>query len=189
MTRLLSNVPSGTRVTVFGITDRTFTQPSILLSARISDDPGYFGERLVAARKQLLRTWIARSAKLVPRSRYTDVIGAFLLAAKIFEPEVADHKTLVVLSDMRHHTRELDFESSAVVPEFSQLAGKMKSPMADLRGVGVYVVGVDGAEKPISYWTGLQMLWVDYLGNAGAQVRAYSVMRELPMSEDLERPQ
>jgi hypothetical protein len=30
---------------VSGITDHSFTQPAILLSASISGDPGYFGER------------------------------------------------------------------------------------------------------------------------------------------------
>jgi hypothetical protein len=33
-------------VTVIGITDHSFGKPDILLSARIPDDAGYFGERL-----------------------------------------------------------------------------------------------------------------------------------------------
>ena len=40
-------------VTIIGITDHSFSQPYILFSATDSDDPGYFGERLGAARNQL----------------------------------------------------------------------------------------------------------------------------------------
>ena len=46
VTRLLATVPAGSKVTVIGITENSFAQPYVLLSATVSDDQGYFGERL-----------------------------------------------------------------------------------------------------------------------------------------------
>jgi hypothetical protein len=69
VTRLLASVPASTKVTVIGITENSFAQPYILLSATISDDQGYFGERLTAARQQLIDVWQKRSAQLEPSAR------------------------------------------------------------------------------------------------------------------------
>jgi len=43
--RLLATSPAGAHITVLGITDRSFVQPSILLSAELSEDSGYFGRK------------------------------------------------------------------------------------------------------------------------------------------------
>jgi hypothetical protein len=55
VTRLLTQVPAGSHVTVFGITDYSFAQPYILLSADVGDDEGYFKEKLACARQELAR--------------------------------------------------------------------------------------------------------------------------------------
>jgi hypothetical protein len=60
VTRLLSQVPPDSHVTVIGITDHSLTQPHILLSVHVPDDAGYFGERLNAARSQLVRMEVAQ---------------------------------------------------------------------------------------------------------------------------------
>ena len=127
--KLLSQVPAGSRVTVIGITDRSFAQPYILLSARVGSDPGYFGERLSVARSQLVRTWRVRSGRLDPRFKHTDILGALQLAAQIFaqEPDAAP-KTLVVFSDMRQNTPELNLESPKVVPQYGTLAKQCGAP-------------------------------------------------------------
>jgi hypothetical protein len=65
VTRVLSQVPAGTRITVIGITDHSFIQPYILLSAHVQGDAGYFGERLATSRAQLVGVWKLRAAKLV----------------------------------------------------------------------------------------------------------------------------
>ena len=58
-----------------------------------------------------MRALQAKSARLAPQSRYTDVFGALLVAGQVFANEsTANRKVLVVLSDMWHHTRELDLE-------------------------------------------------------------------------------
>jgi hypothetical protein len=61
VTKLLTQVPADSRVTIIGITDKSFAQPDILLAATIPSDAGYFGERLKAAQLQIMRAWKLRS--------------------------------------------------------------------------------------------------------------------------------
>jgi hypothetical protein len=102
VTRLLAQVPADTRLTVIGITDHSFAQPYILLSATIPADPGYFGERLSSARNELVRIWKLRSAHLEPCFAATDILGAMQLASQIFNQQPSgDQRVLVFFSDMR----------------------------------------------------------------------------------------
>ena len=181
VTTLLAHVPADSRVTVIGITDKSFAQPDILLSATIPANPGYFGERLNAARRQLVSTWKTRSAKLQPQYRYTDIIGALLLAEQVFHQQAEPgQKVLIIYSDMRHHTPDLNLESISSIPSFSQMSRLQKSAMPDLRGVRVFILGVDGAGKGIAYWQSLCEFWTQYLRAIGASCNSYSILREGP---------
>src|ERR1700691_6124842 len=81
---LLGSVPAGSTITVIRITENSFGQPYILLAATISDDPGYFGERLASARHQLVGAWQTRSMQIKPSAKNTDILGAALLASELF---------------------------------------------------------------------------------------------------------
>jgi hypothetical protein len=177
---LLAQVPAGSQVTVLGITDKSFAQPDILLLATIPDDPGYFGERLKSAQLQLVHAWNARSANLAPNFRQTDILGALLLAGEIFNQQnSAGDKTLVILSDMRQQTADLDLESPSTVPRFYSMRKKARSICdARLGRVRVYILGVDGAGKSLSYWRSLQQFWTDYIRVSGASLESYMALRE-----------
>lgn len=82
--QVLAHAPAGARITVFGITDSSFAQPLILLSAELLEDPGYFQEKLAAGRNQLLHAWQERSKALEARSPHTDILGACLVASELF---------------------------------------------------------------------------------------------------------
>jgi hypothetical protein len=180
VSRLLSQVPAGSRVTVIAITDRSFAQPYILLSARTASDPGYFGERLNTARSQLVRAWKLRSAHLEPHFQQTDIFGALHLASQIFAQQSdSDKSTLIIFSDMRQSTPELDLESPRIAPSFSQVITQCGS-MPDFKNVRVFVLGTDGAAKSSAYWESLQLFWKGYFSSAGAVLQSYSVLRELP---------
>jgi hypothetical protein len=183
VTRLLAQVPAGSRLTVIGITDKSFAQPDILLSAKIPEDTGYFGERLRSAQSELVRAWKGRSGQLKPRFPHTDIMGALILSGQIFEQHPdSSRKILVIFSDMRHSTPGLDLQSRSTVQTLS-LAGTTSGAnvlLADLRHVEVYALGVDGAGKTITYWQSLRDFWVEYLRGARANLRTYSVLREMP---------
>jgi len=181
VTVLLGQVPGDSQVTVIGITDHSFTQPDILLSATIPADAGYFGERLRAARSELVRVWRTRSAKLQPRYRSTDIIGALMLAGQILERPAA-RKILVILSDMRHRTVDLDLESPPTVPAFARFRTAGKAADIELSTVEVSVLGVDGAGKSIAYWESLHRFWAEFFRANGATLKDYSALRSLPKS-------
>jgi hypothetical protein len=58
---------------LLAITDDSFAQPYVLLSARIASESGYFGEKLAAARQQLENSWRTRSRELAPSYPGTDI--------------------------------------------------------------------------------------------------------------------
>jgi hypothetical protein len=47
--------------------------------------------------------------------------------------------------------------------------------------------GVDGAGKPTEYWQSLRNFWRAYFQNARADLRTYTVLRDLPAALDAER--
>jgi hypothetical protein len=86
---------------------------------------------------------------------------------------------LVIFSDMRESTPDLDLEPLPTVPLTESLV-KAKGELLDLDGVEVFVLGADGAGKSTFYWQSLQAFWREYLSRAGAAVREYSVLRNMP---------
>lgn len=183
--RILGQVPAGARIAIIGITDHRFTAPDILLRARVPDDPGYFGERLRAARGQLLAAWKARSARMDPHFPGTDIFGALALASQIFAAEAdGGRKVLVMFSDMREDTPEVDLESPEVVPGLQAVAQRA-GPLPDLRATEVYILGADGIGKSTAYWQSLKGFWAEYFNRARAKLKCYSVLRDLPGDTEL----
>jgi hypothetical protein len=56
-------------------------------------------------------------------------------------------------------------------------------PIPDLKNVKVYVLGLDGAGRPITYWKNPRAFWIAYSQAAGAMVMNYSVLQEGPNFE------
>jgi len=174
-------VPAGAHITVIGITGRTFAQPYILLSASVSPDPGYFGERIDAARNALIRGWSVRSATLRPDSQSTDILGAFLLASQIFAQSPAgNRKLLLIFSDLRNTASGLNLERPLSLLHAQSLLDARHISVADLQGITVDALGVDGAGESTTYWQRLQAFWAEYLRQSGARVGSFSVLRGLP---------
>jgi hypothetical protein len=180
VSRLLGKVPPSTHVVVLGITDKSFAHPYILLSATVTDDAGHFGERLAAAQGDLVQLWKRRSARLKPEFRYTDIFGALLVAEQIFAgSRNRGRHVLIILSDMRHHTPDLDLESGGFAPHFSALKMQNGFSCVALPDAEVFVAGVGADGKSIAYWESLKEFWSEYFQSAGARLRAYSALREL----------
>jgi hypothetical protein len=86
---------------------------------------------------------------------------------------------LIILSDMRHHTPNLDLESGGIAPHFSALKTQNGFSCVALPDVEVFVAGVGADGKSIAYWESLKEFWSEYFQSAGARLRAYSALREL----------
>jgi hypothetical protein len=185
VTRLLASVPTNSKVTIIGITEKSFSQPYILFSATVSDDQGYFGERLAAARQQLIRAWQKRSAQLGPNAGSSDVLGALFVASALFqEPRVRQRKVLVLYSDMRHVTPGLDLESPVTIRvEAALTTVERHKLLAHLSGVEVFVVGADAAHESVAQWESLKQFWATYFEKTGATLYSYSILCEPPRLE------
>ena len=181
VTRLLAQVPAGSRVTVLAITGNSFAQPYILLSAEVPTDEGYFKEKLASARQHLIRTWQKRIDHLQAGFSHTDILGALLLADQLFHDRPSGEKdVLVILSDMRQDTADLNLETTETFDARAALAKtEIKGLVARMENVEVYVLGADNAGNPIGYWNRLRGYWIEYFKKAGANVESYSVLREL----------
>ncbi len=177
---ILARVPANTRITVIGITDQSFGEPLTVLDARIPADAGYFQERLTAARQALLQAWAARAKSLVPSFKRTDILGVLLLASQIFQNSPKSGKVLVIFSDMRENAGNLNLEKSKGDVHLALARAAQGRTTPDLKGVEVYVLGADNARKPMSYWTSLRDSWAEYFKRTGADLKTYTVLRELP---------
>lgn len=182
VTAILGTVPGGTKIRVVGITDNSFATPYIIFSGELGDDEGYFKERLAEGRGALARAWALRAAKLSACYHETDILGAVLVASEMFREEPRSRRrVLVVLSDMRQATGALDLERQPLVKAETSLQQATNNKLiADLSGVDVYAEGVDGAGESVAYWQSLQDFWRAYFARAGATVKRYSPLRDLP---------
>jgi len=179
ITQLLARIPSGSHVTVLGITNNSFAQPYVLLSANVSPDEGYFKERLASARRAMAQAWTARSASLKPAFRQTDVFGAALLAGQVFEKSPANtKKVLVILSDMVHETKSLTLKKSTEAYRREQLARLKASGMTtNLKNVDIHVLGSEVHDIQPFEWHRLQEFWKEYFRVSEANLIQYSVLR------------
>ena len=181
VSQVLRQVPAGAHVTVLGITDDSFAQPYFLLRATVAPETGYFGEKLASARQQLETAWKAKSRDLTPSFAGTDLFGAFLVAGQIFQEAGAGRRdVLVVFSDMWQETREFNFAKMREVcaPEAMEKVRTQKL-LANLRDAEVEVLGTDVPGRSKAEWACVRDFWMRYLVEAGAQLREYSVMREM----------
>jgi hypothetical protein len=181
VTRILAQVPAGAHVTVVGITDNSFAQPYILLSGGAGGDEGYFREKITSARQQLVRNWKKRTDHLQAGFSHTDILGALFLAGQLFHEGPTDRKdVLVILSDMRQDTADLNLET---LTRFDVRAAVSRTErqglIACLGNVEVYVMGVDNTGRTIAYWDRVRDYWLEYFVKAGSRVYRYSVLREL----------
>jgi integrase len=185
ITKILAALPAGAKVTVIGITDDSFATPYIILSGELTNDEGYFKERVAKGRLALTRAWQARSAQLAPHCAQTDILGALFVASEVFhESSGGRRKIVVVFSDMKQATRALNVERQpmAQTPAALQQVANNKL-FADLRGVDVYAEGVDAAGESVAYWQSLHDFWEAYFAQAGATLARYSALRDLPEFE------
>ena len=185
--RLVETLPVGARVRVFGITDQSFSRPLVMLSGDIPDDRGplAFVDRIETARRRLAAAMRDLGRNAPPKYPQTDVIGFLIVAGDLLHEEPRGRKVLVMFSDMRHSAPPPNIESPRLVPVAGALrAVEARHEIADLRAVNVYVYGVHAAGKDIPYWQSLRAFWEQYFAKAGATLKCFSMMREVPSMWD-----
>jgi hypothetical protein len=179
---ILGQAPLGTHLTVLGITDNSFAQPYILLSATISSDAGYFGEHLAAAHRQLQVAWGNKAHDLGPSYPGTDLLGALMVAGQIFAKAGAGkRKILVAVSDMRQETAELNLSGKRCAQQKVD-AAKTERLLANLDNSDVYAIGVDSFGSNKADWMCLHDFWAQYFAQVGARLLDYSLLRQIDLN-------
>jgi hypothetical protein len=181
--RIIGSLPPGTRLTVSAISDQSFARPYVLLSGDIPSDPGKYREydRIAAARNRLAADLRKIAASTAPTFPSTDILGFLMAAGYAFGNSPRTRHVLVIHSDMRQSARPLDIEHVAAVPVRVALATVARERLfADLAGVDVYVYGVHAVGKDVRYWQSLREFWAAYFEQCHANVRAFSMTREIP---------
>jgi hypothetical protein len=172
---LLSQAGAGDEVYVTGITDASFSKPLVILHGTLPDDRHPLKPKLLAAQQGIISEWKSKSRSATRPYKASDIIGAVYHASLLLRGKSSE-KWLVILSDMRNSTRELDIEN---VPEIdrekslSQLGAKGLIP--NLTGVNVAILGVHTTGKAISpiYYQSLGNFWQGFFEKAHAEVVAF----------------
>jgi len=138
----------------------------------IPEDRSPFKETFYAAKEKLILDWkLAAEEKLKPEGDRSNVFLALWYAALLLEKSNGP-KELLVLSDLRHVTKDLDIESVQQVNVDSTLEWvKREGLFPDLRGVRVRFFGVhvQGKSGPGRYFAGLKELYRRYVTEAGGE--------------------
>ena len=176
---IINSLTPSTSITIFGLTDNTFTIPRIILQDYTSSKTGYFGEILENERDRIKKEWKRIEPSLGPEYDASDILGFFYLLEQKHKPGT---RTIAVLfSDMRNCTTELDLESMRVIPK----SAIEKVYMPKLKGIDVYVYGVHslvnrkGLTKSHKYWLSLKDFWSEFFKRSGAVLKAFSPMRDI----------
>lgn len=177
---LIQNLAPGTHFSVIGITEDS-VQPWVLLAGTLPEDHGplEFIDRVAVVRQDFAARLRRLMLTVKPRFDRTDILGAVILAADVLcSPR--DHRTLVLFTDGRHHTADLDLESPPVIDvQRALVVVERRQLMADLHGVEVRVYGVHDAGKSVLYWHSLRDFWAAYFHKVGATLETFSVTREV----------
>jgi hypothetical protein len=172
---LLSQLRSGDEVYVTGITDASFSKPLVILHGTLPADLHPLKPKLLAAQQRIISEWKSKSRALARPYKASDIVGSICHAALLLRGKSSE-KWLIILSDMRNSTKELDIEN---VPEIdrekslSQLGEKGLVP--NLTAVNVAILGVHTTGKGISpiYYQSIENFWRGFFERAHAEVGAY----------------
>ena len=173
---ILKTLQSGDRIIVIGITDDFGSVPVLL--DRSVPERGYMGLQLEAARETIRAEWLKIAKSVQPSYARTDIIGALRFMAFMGD---ASPKELIILSDLRQSSRELDLESPPRIAVSQALAVVRRGGgLPALKETDVFLLGVDPSNKSAAYMVTLRQFWTELFSAAGAHVRVFSVMRSLP---------
>ena len=120
--------------------------------------------------KETIRTQSAEALSKASQARYTDIFSSLLLAEKLFSAEQR-RKVLILMTDMIEDYPPYAFDRMSWSP---QTTGKIlrdleaRKAVADLRGVCVYVSGVNAPTAEMA--TNIARFWEAYFWKAGADL-------------------
>jgi len=163
---------------VMYIHENTFSGPEFVARFRMppKEKIGYWGEELRRAKSRGIGEYLEKAAK-IPRKRcYTELPGGLFLFGKILKEQPHKIKNLVLLSDMRPSTPELNEKMIAERGDKILVHMKANGVIADLRCMNVYVMGFSPVGVRVPVYRALEAFWRGYFEASGCNLRCMDVM-------------
>ena len=191
--RLIMALPETDRhetcFTVIGITAASYERPFKIAMGCLPSGPSgilMHSMRRAEAKHVLTKQWREANIQLGTASYRTDVLGAIAFTAKVFRG-YATKRTMVIASDMRHFTAEINLEGAEEIDDRQLQRVRELRLLADLSGVevcvvGVHALGLSGVRGRV-YHESLLRFWRRYFQEAHARLLGIRV--DVP--EDLGR--
>jgi hypothetical protein len=176
----LTQAPLGSRIIVAGVTEDGFSQPKILLDARINPTAGFMGHNVSRAHAELLAAWRRTAASLQPRYPATDIAGTLIYVARLLGVSSNRPGLLVVLSDGRQ-TRGVDLEKTTSSPSDLIRQARYKGLLADLTGARMAIIGVSTHGRSQCYFQFLRTFWTAFAEATHANLTVWSIDRDLTL--------
>lgn len=173
--KIIRQLTPGTYLRVIGITEKSFSQPYIMLEGIIPNDKGVFNEKLAQAKVNFINAW--KKISLNPNAQHTDIFGAINLASNLLGGQDRTEKKLIIISDMRECGRQFNLEKPRRIDASILTKVKDSGLIPSLKGVKVWILGVHSSGKTEVYWNTLKEFWLRYFNQAGAQIINYSIDR------------
>jgi hypothetical protein len=179
---VILHLPPGARVKVLGITDASFSNPLVLLTGQVPSNRGAleFIDQIQIA-KNKLSSQLRKGAQSVPANfEQTDVLGFLNFASQIFREAPIAKPVLVMFCDLRHSTAPVNIEDVKVITPAALAIVEQQHFIPSLKNVDVYVYGVHSGKKDLQYWRSLEAFWTTFFAKSGANLRTFSMLREVP---------
>lgn len=179
---IILHLPPGARVKVVGITDASFSNPLVLLTGQVPSNRGALGfiDQIQIAKIRLASQFRKAIQSAPANFQQTDVLGFLNLASQVFLEAPHVKPVLVMFCDMRHSLAPVNIEGVKVIAPAALATVERQHFIADLKGVDVYAYGVHAGKKDLPYWQSLREFWSGYFAKSGANLRAFSIVREVP---------
>jgi hypothetical protein len=175
--RIIQSLESGETFYIVGITGKSRTDPLVLLKAKLTENPGYFGERLKRDRAIILASWQKTAERLTPFSKETDIVGALELGAELLQR--AKGKTLYLLSDGKNCTMTLNIERPPKKRGVFEKRLRSIKAFPNLEGVDVFWLGAGGPGTTNLHLESLEGFWRSFIERSGGRLSVFTSLREV----------
>lgn len=187
--KLVAVLTPGTRVSVWAITDQSFSAP--VYTGQIPHDPGpYPILNQIDAKKSEIITALDKLSRPGAKFQRTDVLGALERIGEHFKESTASRKIVAVFGDMRN-SGDVDIESPDIIDVERALKRTQDQKLiADLQDVDVYVFGIHNriknGRKSGRYIKTLRQYWTRYLNDlAGARLKGFYMHHDVAVIEEI----
>jgi hypothetical protein len=148
-----------------------------MVYGEMPEKEGYFRELAKRKKIELIRDFRAKLKKLKNERPATELLSGIFLFARICQEYHDKRKVMVLVSDMRQFTREID--ENMITQDVDRAFTRVKSQglIPDMEGIDVYCMGVSTARMNVKKWQALRDFWQKFFSAAGANLRRYDIGR------------